>query len=504
MSSKVDDLNNEIRRLTDIIEGYEKKSQLDSYKLLLESSPDIIFQLDKNYTIVFSHMPGISVETVDRFKGVNIFDITPSDMKAQLKGVLEGVFSTGDTCIYEAEGNVVTGYKYFLNQLSAIKNEQGEIEYAYFVGRETTTQILASKQALESEQKLTALFEGSSQIIALFDKESKFIWYNRASYDKSIFLFGRFITIGERFDQYLKEENRAGFNESFQKVLQGEIISYTREYIYKGKPFFLDIMLQPVYRNGALIGVSLIGNNDTERKEYEAKLEKANTELLQQNEQLNQYSYIISHNLRAPIVTLMGLIHLFNQESTSISDRNEIVLHMTKSANHLDTVIKDLNHLLSIDDIKSAMMSIDIMEELETVFFLLENEIKQTNPIIKTDFSSCPTVFSLKSSIHNILYNLVSNALKYHQINHVPQISICSYIVSEKMMCIEVADKGIGIDIEKNKDNIFGFYKRFHFHVEGKGLGLHLIKRQVDSLGGKIEIESVVGVGTTFKVLLPI
>ena len=500
----MDDLNNEISRLKEIIEGYEKKSQLDSYKLLLESSPDIIFQLDKNYTIVFSHMPGISVEMVDMFKDVNIFDITPSKMKSQLKGVLEGVFSTGETCVYESEGLVKAGYKYFLNQISAIKNEKGEVEYAYFIGRETTTQVLASMQALESEQKLTALFEGSSQIIALFDKESKFIWYNRASYDKSIFLFGKFITIGERFDQYLKEENRRGFNENFQKVLKGEIISYTREYVYENKPFFLDIMLQPVYINEELVGVSLIGNNDTERKGYETKLEKANIELLQQNEQLNQYSYIISHNLRAPIVTLMGLINLFSQEFGSVVEGNEIISHMIKSASHLDTVIKDLNHLLSIDDIRSAMMSVDIMEELETVFFLLENEMKQTQPIISANFSRCPTVVSLKSSIHNILYNLVSNALKYHQIDHVPQVNICSYIVSEKMMCIEVADKGIGIDIEKYKDKIFGFYKRFHFHVEGKGLGLHLIKRQVDSLGGKIEVESTVGVGTTFKVLLPI
>jgi signal transduction histidine kinase len=500
----MDDLNNEISRLKEIIEGYEKKSQLDSYKLLLESSPDIIFQLDKNYTIVFSHMPGISVETVDTFKDVNIFDITPLKMKSQLKGVLEGVFSTGETCVYESEGLVKAGYKYFLNQISAIKNEKGEVEYAYFIGRETTTQMLASMQALESEQKLTALFEGSSQIIALFDKESKFIWYNRASYDKSIFLFGKFITIGERFDQYLKEENRVGFNENFQKVLQGEIISYTREYEYENKPFFLDIMLQPVHINEELVGVSLIGTNDTERKGYETKLEKANIELLQQNEQLNQYSYIISHNLRAPIVTLMGLINLFSQEFGGVSEGNEIISHMIKSANHLDMVIKDLNHLLSIDDIKSAMMSVDIMEELETVLFLLENEIKQTHPIITTNFSRCPTVFSLKSSIHNILYNLVSNALKYHQIDYAPQLNICSYIVSEKMMCIEVADKGIGIDIEKYKDKIFGFYKRFHFHVEGKGLGLHLIKRQVDSLGGKIEVESTVGVGTTFKVLLPI
>ncbi|WP_299254470.1 PAS domain-containing sensor histidine kinase [uncultured Cytophaga sp.] len=500
----MEDLNEEINRLKLIIEGYEKKTQLNIDKLFLESSLDIIFQLDLNANIIFSHFPSVPSEQLDKYKGMNIFDIAPPSMKEQLKNVLDTVFATGETCVYEAEGEVSSGYKYFLNHMSAIKNQLGEVQYAYFVGRETTSQVLANKEAIKSEQKLSALFEGSSQIISLFDKESQFIWFNRASYDKSIFLFGKFIALGERFDAYLKEENREEFNENFKKVLQGEIISYTREYIYKDKPFILDIMLQPVYRKGELVGVSLIGNDDTERKEYESKLEKANSELLQQNEQLNQYSYIISHNLRAPIVTLMGLLNLLGNDYESVSDKNEIVSHMTKSANHLDSVIKDLNHLLSISDIKSALAPIDLGDEFETVLFLLEAEIKQTNPTISVDFSKHAVALSLKSFIHNILYNLVSNALKYHQAGKVPNISIKSYGITERLMCIEVADKGIGIDLEKYKDKLFGFYKRFHFHVEGKGLGLHLVKRQVDSLGGRIEVESEVGVGTIFKVLLPI
>lgn len=500
----MEDLNKEIKRLKGIIEGYEKNTQLNSYKVLLESSPDIIFQLDRNYTIVFSHMPGLSSEKSDVYSGTNILDLTPDSMKKQLLEVLASVFKTGKTCVYETEGAVRTGYKYFLNQMSAIKNEQGDIEYAYFVGRETTTQILASMKALDSEQKLTALFEGSSQIIALFDKEGRFIWFNKTAYKKSIFILNDYIKVGDYMYRYLKAELQEPFKEKFNKVLKGEIISYSREFQFDNKPLFVDLLLQPVYQNGNLVAVSMIGNNVTERKEYETKLEKANNELLQQNEQLNQYSYIISHNLRAPIVSLMGLISLLGHDYGHASDRDEIISHIAKSANHLDVVIKDLNHLLAIGDVTLATIPVDLRDEIDTVMFLLENEIKLTKPFITIDFSKCPIIVSLKSSIHNILYNLLSNALKYHQSGKVPEVSIYSYILSEKFACIEVTDKGIGIDLQKYEDKLFGFYKRFHFHVEGKGLGLHLIKRQVDSLGGRIEVESTVGLGTTFKVILPI
>ena len=93
--------------------------------------------------------------------------------------------------------------------------------------------------------------------------------------------------------------------------------------------------------------------------------------------------------------------------------------------------------------------------------------------------------------------------MKYSKQDVVPHILVKSYKHASGLLCIEFTDDGIGVDLDKFKDKIFGFYKRFHSHVEGKGLGLHLIKKQVDALGGHIEVDSVVGQGTTFRVLLP-
>ncbi|ABG57506.1 aerobic respiration sensor-response protein; histidine protein kinase/phosphatase, sensor for arcA [Cytophaga hutchinsonii ATCC 33406] len=503
MDLNTEDLHKEIARLKEEIEQLKKPAQANSYKLLLEYSPDIIVQVNRDYKVVIAHLPAYSVEQLDAFRGQDVFALTPPSVHHKIREALRKVFETGEVVVYESDGEIRGLHRHYINHVSAIKNEQGEITSAYFVCREATLQKLAAMQSIDSEQKLSALFEGSSQIISLFDRDSRFVWYNKAAYDKSIFLFGKFLCVGERFDSYLKEQYREGFNANFERVLKGEIVSYTREYTYQDKPFFLEIMLQPVYQKDELVGVSLIGNNHTERKEYEDQLEKANKELIQQNDQLNQYSYIISHNLRAPIVTLLGLITIFNQEKNNPAETEAIISHITKSANHLDTVIKDLNNVLTVTDRRSVMAEVYLDVEFDIVRFLLKNEIETAHAVIKSDFSQLPAIHSIKSYIHNILYNLLSNAIKYRKQNKAPVISVKSYKDASGMVCIEFTDDGIGVDLDKFRDKLFGFYKRFHSHVEGKGLGLHLIKKQIDALEGRIEVESIVGQGTTFKVLLP-
>ena len=113
-------------------------------------------------------------------------------------------------------------------------------------------------------------------------------------------------------------------------------------------------------------------------------------------------------------------------------------------------------------------------------------------------------LYTVKSFLQSILLNLMSNALKYKRKEVPLEISIDARISEEKTLCLSFTDNGLGIDLEKNKDKIFGIYKRFHPHIEGKGLGLHLVKTQVDLLGGEIEITSEVDKGTTFKIYLSI
>lgn len=502
MNVNQDDLYEENQRLREENISLKKAFESNTYKLLFESSPDIIVQVDKNHNILILHLPNHPIERLEAIRGRNIFEVTPLHAHVLMKNALDKVFSTGEVVNYESEGESLGTYRYFDNHLSAIKNEQGEIFSAYFVSRDITKQKLSDKFNLESERKLHALFQNSHHILTLLDVDCKIIWFNKKA-DEHHTRLGKPMVVGINAEEYFQGERLEAFKQNVRRALDGEIITYTRQFVAEGKPYYLEICLQPVYQEETLIGISLASSDITESYQYEEKLKKINSELVQQNEQLNQYSYIISHNLRAPIVTLLGLVTIFDQTKNDKKETEAIIGHIQKSAHHLDTVIKDLNQVLSITDKKALITPVHLDDEFDIVQFLLKDQIEEAQAIIELDFSKHPILKTVKSYIHNIFFNLLSNALKYKKEHKAPTIRVSSYKHETGFICIEFTDDGIGVDLEKFQDKLFGFYKRFHTHVEGKGLGLHLIKKQIDILEGKIEVESVVNYGTTFRVLLP-
>jgi hypothetical protein len=109
-------------------------------------------------------------------------------------------------------------------------------------------------------------------------------------------------------------------------------------------------------------------------------------------------------------------------------------------------------------------------------------------------------IYSVRPMVHSILYNLISNAIKYRASTRRPEITITSDL--RQNYVLEVKDNGLGIDLKRYKDSLFKLYKRFHFHTEGKGLGLYLVKLQAETLGGKVEVQSEINESTHFKVFL--
>jgi signal transduction histidine kinase len=175
---------------------------------------------------------------------------------------------------------------------------------------------------------------------------------------------------------------------------------------------------------------------------------------------------------------------------------------MVRSTHDLDQVIKDLTLILGIQKMNTQVFTdVNLEVVLEKVKQLLEEEIKQTGAWIGIQLADEKTIHSLQPYIESIFYNLLSNAIKYRNPQKQPIIRIQS-TVDDNNIVVTIRDNGLGIDLERYKDKIFNLYKRFHYHVEGKGMGLYLVKTQVAALGGRIEVESVVGEGTIFRVSL--
>lgn len=233
------------------------------------------------------------------------------------------------------------------------------------------------------------------------------------------------------------------------------------------------------------------------------QLTETNQELIRHNNELQQYSYTVSHNLRGPVASLKGLFQVLDHESLN-KDNQEIFGHIKDSVNALDTTIKDLSNIIDIkNDITRIKQKLSLKNELNDVITLLKKEIKDHQITIISDFEECPDIYSVRPMFHSILYNLVSNAIKYRSPERKPSITISARAMNDQVK-LTVSDNGIGIDLENFGDKLFGLYKRFHTHTEGKGLGLFLVKLQVEALDGKIGVESILNQGTRFKLEFPV
>jgi signal transduction histidine kinase len=174
------------------------------------------------------------------------------------------------------------------------------------------------------------------------------------------------------------------------------------------------------------------------------------------------------------------------------------------SINKLDNVIKDLHTILQLkNDINSENKeTVSLVEIFDDVKSSLSNMIVQSNAVIKANFEVTEVNF-VKSFIYSIFLNLISNSIKYRKENIPPLIKIASSRIGDKLY-ITFKDNGLGIDLATKGPDLFGLYKRFHSHVEGKGLGLFMVKTQIESMKGKISVTSNVSEGTEFKIVLPV
>ena len=233
----------------------------------------------------------------------------------------------------------------------------------------------------------------------------------------------------------------------------------------------------------------------------EQEIQRRTKELVDYNHQLEQFAFISSHNLRAPIARILGLGNLLELQHTK-EDERTIQKNLIHSARELDRVVKDLNTIVDVRKRSNTIITeIDVREEIDLVLLNLEREILETNAAIQIEVEQMPKLRTVKPYFDSIIMNLISNAIKYRKVDTKPHIQV-SVARQNNFVCFTIKDNGLGIDLSTSRHKLFTLYSRFHDHVDGKGLGLCMVKTQVESLGGKIEVQSEVNVGTTFRVFV--
>ncbi|GAC1562730.1 MAG: PAS domain-containing sensor histidine kinase [Mucilaginibacter sp.] len=418
--------------------------------------------------------------------------------------------------------NPKRGNVYLSISASPIKDETGTIIGSLVVDKDITDQFIYQENLKIANQELTNTMnsllitnERFKYVVkatndAIWDMDLKTAHLEWGDGYQKLFGYQQTNT-GENFDHWKSKIHP----DDLQRVLQSmeDLIATKGSHIWEEeyRYFRSDGKLAYVYDRAYVIydndnnPVRMVGamQDITHRKQYE--LERANLidELLQQNKNLEQFTYIISHNLRSPVANIIGCSEMLKEDDLSADEKEMALNGLSRSINKLDDVIKDLHTILQlktgIEGNKEVIKLTDIFNDVK---YSLSYLIQQSKATINFNFE-ITEIYSVKSFIYSIFLNLISNSIKYQKENIPAVIEITASQIGNKLHLI-FKDNGLGIDLTTKGKELFGLYKRFHSHVEGKGMGLFMVKTQIETMKGKITVKSNPNDGTEFKIVLPV
>ncbi|EMP08924.1 PAS domain S-box protein [Leptospira interrogans serovar Pyrogenes str. 200701872] len=286
------------------------------------------------------------------------------------------------------------------------------------------------------------------------------------------------------------------------------------ESIQTGKPFDVEVEIltakgnvvwtrsigKPEYKDGKCIRVSGTFQNIQEQKLKELALQRTLDLLNNQNERLLNFAHIVSHNLRSHSGNISMLLKIL-QESKNESEKEKMIQYIAKASDSLMDTVWNLNEVVSIQTNKNLQNAeISLRDYIEKATQTIGGEIQKYQVQIHNLVSDSIRVRCNASYMESILLNFLTNAVKYRHPDRVPEITLNAER-QENRLILSIKDNGLGIDMKKYGDKLFGMYKTFHNNKDAKGIGLFITKNQVEAMGGKIEVESRLNNGTTFRII---
>jgi PAS domain S-box-containing protein len=490
--------------VTDRIESIRvMRDSEEKYRTFYENSMDGILLTSANGDILAANPAACEIfqmteKEICRIGRMGLVDTDDPRLAAGIKErELTGKASAEITCIRK------DGSMFPAELTSAVFKDGAGKDRTSIIIRDISARKEAETEVLRAAEEKNVILESIGDAFFAMDQHWVVTYWNKKS--EKLLKCSRKQIIGKKLWEVFEERDYPLFYNSYRMALKTNRSQQFEAFYVKTNRWF-DVTAYP-----SASGLSVYLKDVTERKLSDLRLIELNkdlrnytNELVISNTELEQFSYIVSHNLRAPVANIIGLATLMKDESHAPETSDMLNGALMSSVNLLNNVIVDLNSILRVKkEISQKKELVSFLHLIDDIKLSIQNKIETEHVEVRTNFSQINEFMTLKSYLHSIFFNLISNSIKYRQVQKSPVIEITSAIENEHLI-ITFKDNGIGIDMAKRKDEVFGLYKRFHQHLEGKGMGLFMVKTQVETMKGKIAVESTVNVGTVFTISFPI
>ncbi len=484
--------DNQLREMSSLLQRTESVTKTGSWKVNFESG--ISYWSDEAFKIYGMQPHGNKMSYIDW-----VTLIHPDDKKTVINIDNEASKTLSDT---------VKNYR-IITQAGLVKfvqthayyelDENGKPIGMYGLVRDITAKNEMEEAFRQSEKNLRVMVDVIPQPIFLKDLSGNFIYANKSYCD----LYGKSVA----------EMNQSNWlNMEVPNVDRDRIIKDDNDTINSGRtkkindfPFkdhsgadrYFDVIKTPFQMPDKTMAILGVLNEITERKQQDIIKSELLNDLTIQNKNMQQCSYIISHNLRAPLANILGICNILTEAKTSTINTGQFINGLALSAEKLDNVIRDLSTIMQAKESNIQKDNIVFQQVVDDVKLSLMQVEGYSDTEIKCNFEELESISSIKSFVHSIFYNLISNSIKYCRPGVAPVLEITSRKTKNGYELI-FTDNGQGIDLKKNQDKIFELYSRFDTSKDGTGVGLYIVKTQVEALNGQITVNSELDHGTTF------
>ncbi len=334
-----------------------------------------------------------------------------------------------------------------------------------------------------------------------FDLINKNLFWDEKMYDLYGISKSDFKGVYEAWESTIHPEDKERAGNEVDLAIKGEKKFDTEFRIVKkdGEIAFIHAEAE-VFCNKEGKPYRLIGANTdvTRSKRRDQRLTQLLNVTEEQNQRLLDFTNIVSHNLRSNSSNISMLSGMLDAD-LPLEKQKQFIEMIRTSAERLDETIVQLNDVVKIQATsKYDMDRMPLRPMIEKVIESINGLVLETSPLLDIDIDDSIKVLGFKPFLNSVFLNLFTNAIKYREPSRQLKIEIRAKVLNDNTI-ISFTDNGIGINLEKNRSKIFGIYKTFHSNKDAKGVGLFITKNHMEAMGGKIEVQSTLGAGTTFN-----